>query len=72
MSLKAHELLCMLPGNSRLRIGNASYRIESLSERKDAVAETAGTPCTFDVPSPDVEIEMLDQHGIKGIHIYCK
>lgn len=70
MSLKTTEQVCRQSSNGLPGIGSTACRIVPLSERVDAITETPGTSDTSDAPVP--EIELLDQHGIEGIHIYFK
>ncbi len=72
MSLKTPEQVSMQSSNGLLSIGNTACRIDPLSEQMDAIVETPGTFCATDAPSPDFEIELLNQHGIEGVHIYFK
>lgn len=72
MSLKTPEQVCKQSSNGLPSIGNTACRIDPLSERMDAITETPGTSWTSDALVPNFEIELLDQHGIEGVHIYFK
>lgn len=68
MSLKTPEQV-MQSSNALPSIGSTVCHIDPLSERMDAITETSGAS---DASVPDVEIELLDQQGIEGIHLYFK
>ena len=72
MSLKTTEQICKQSSNGLPSIGDTVCRIDPLSERMAAITEIPGTSGRSDAHVPDFEIELLDQHGIEGIHIYFK
>ncbi len=72
MSPNTTEQVCRQSSNGLPGIRSTVCRIVPLSKQMTAITETPGTSDTSDAPVPDFEIELLDQHGIEGIHIYFK